>query len=200
VGSTPPNLWVLRQAWPVPQGQRVLRTPHERTNHHPVRVGPTDRRTRADYFLTYTTIVDGIIPARFAAAANSPENELWAAWKGLHVRHVPGAGDLIAPIHVDVAGSVGRDRRHGGDHVCLELQPLLDIVDRCGDDNLGYDEPPSGRREAVRTSRAPTGSGRKYPPPTDQPPTRGRASISSEKGDGDMPSRRDRSVAGDTDT
>jgi hypothetical protein len=29
----------------------------------------------------YTTIVDGIIPARSAAAASSGEKELWAAWK-----------------------------------------------------------------------------------------------------------------------
>jgi hypothetical protein len=38
-------------------------------------------RTRPVYFLMYTTIVDGIIPARSAAAASSEEKELWAAWK-----------------------------------------------------------------------------------------------------------------------
>jgi hypothetical protein len=34
---------------------------------------------RARYRLMYTTIVDGIIPARFAAAASSGEKEPWAA-------------------------------------------------------------------------------------------------------------------------
>ena len=43
--------------------------------------GASSRRTEPGYFLMYTTIVDGIIPARFAAAASSAENELWAAWK-----------------------------------------------------------------------------------------------------------------------
>ncbi len=37
-------------------------------------------RTRPVYFLMYTTIVDGIIPAR-SAAASSGEKELWAGRK-----------------------------------------------------------------------------------------------------------------------
>ena len=37
--------------------------------------------TRLNYFLMYTTIVDGIIPARCAIAARSPEKEPWAVWK-----------------------------------------------------------------------------------------------------------------------
>ena len=101
----------------------------------------------------YTTIVDGIIPARSAAAASSGEKELWAARKASMSGTSHVLATWFAAIDGDVAGPVRRDRRHRGDHLFLELQPLLDIVDRRGDDDLGHDESPFG---------TPAGSGGEY--------------------------------------
>jgi hypothetical protein len=52
-----------------------------RRTFHPSSPPDTLPDGNPDYFLMYTTIVDGIIPARFAAAASSGGKEFWTAWK-----------------------------------------------------------------------------------------------------------------------
>ena len=64
--------------------RRPARDPQRHVPGRPGRdggIGGAVRGVPADYFLTYTTIVDRIIPARSAAAASSGAKELWAAMK-----------------------------------------------------------------------------------------------------------------------
>ena len=65
--------------------------------------------------------------------------------EGFHVGNIRGAGDFVAAIHGDVIGTVRRDQLHCGDHLGLELQPLFDIVDFRGDNDLRHDETSLGR-------------------------------------------------------
>lgn len=60
------------------QQRDLVRPGPSRSGRGRSRLSPSVARVYAfppRYFLTYTTIVDGIIPARCAAAASSPEKE-----------------------------------------------------------------------------------------------------------------------------